>query len=361
MPDEEIVLDRNADGIVVLTGGTSRVTDALELPRRQVEASGCSSAASILGPPRATYRPSGFRIQPLPVVLRRSRLFGPQHARAMRSKRAAGSSTAAFTRSSSSRRPTTCRARSPRSPTSSRRRADPVPGGRGPPARRAVVVEQHDHPAGTVGIFQIPFRQGAHAVRLRDRRVAQQSRLRRSSALRRPATDSTRSSAHCRIPCPVRPFVAVQSAVLCEHHRAHDRGFADDRAALKLRCVCACCAADARSSLWLLRVVAASPSNGAAREKIPEGACIVACKRIVVLGNFRVVRSAGRDPTYVLKRELMWLPLFGWLAQKSRMIPIDRNARVAALGRMAAAARRSYRGPASARDLSRRHAPRAGR
>ena len=31
LPSEEIVLDRNADGIVVLTGGTSRVTDALEL------------------------------------------------------------------------------------------------------------------------------------------------------------------------------------------------------------------------------------------------------------------------------------------------------------------------------------------
>ena len=31
LPDEEVVLDRNADGIVVLTGGTSRVADALEL------------------------------------------------------------------------------------------------------------------------------------------------------------------------------------------------------------------------------------------------------------------------------------------------------------------------------------------
>jgi uncharacterized SAM-binding protein YcdF (DUF218 family) len=31
LPDEEIALDRNADGIVVLTGGTSRVSDALEL------------------------------------------------------------------------------------------------------------------------------------------------------------------------------------------------------------------------------------------------------------------------------------------------------------------------------------------
>jgi uncharacterized SAM-binding protein YcdF (DUF218 family) len=31
LPSEEVVLDRNADGIVVLTGGTSRVSDALEL------------------------------------------------------------------------------------------------------------------------------------------------------------------------------------------------------------------------------------------------------------------------------------------------------------------------------------------
>ncbi len=31
LPEQEIALDRNADGIVVLTGGTSRVSDALEL------------------------------------------------------------------------------------------------------------------------------------------------------------------------------------------------------------------------------------------------------------------------------------------------------------------------------------------
>jgi uncharacterized SAM-binding protein YcdF (DUF218 family) len=31
LPSEEVALDRSADGIVVLTGGTSRITDALEL------------------------------------------------------------------------------------------------------------------------------------------------------------------------------------------------------------------------------------------------------------------------------------------------------------------------------------------
>ncbi len=95
----------------------------------------------------------------------------------------------------------------------------------------------------------------------------------------------------------------------------------------------------ARSSLWLLRVVCGVTVEWRGREKIPAGACIVACKHQSFWETFALFEVL-RDPTYVLKRELMWLPLFGWLAQKSRMIPIDRNARVAALGRMAAAARR---------------------
>ena len=80
---------------------------------------------------------------------------------------------------------------------------------------------------------------------------------------------------------------------------------------------------------------AASPSNGAAARRFREGACIVACKHQSFWETFALFEVLS-DPTYVLKRELMWLPLFGWLAQKSRMIPIDRNARVAALARMTA-------------------------
>ena len=32
------------------------------------------------------------------------------------------------------------------------------------------------------------------------------------------------------------------------------------------------------------------------------------------------------DPTYILKRELMWIPLFGWCMRKAGLIPIDRSA-----------------------------------
>ena len=51
VPDEEIVLDRNADGIVVLTGGTVARHRCARTARRRSEASGCSLAASIPGPP----------------------------------------------------------------------------------------------------------------------------------------------------------------------------------------------------------------------------------------------------------------------------------------------------------------------
>jgi 1-acyl-sn-glycerol-3-phosphate acyltransferase len=95
----------------------------------------------------------------------------------------------------------------------------------------------------------------------------------------------------------------------------------------------------ARSSLWLLRVVSGVTVEWRGREKIPNGACIVACKHQSFWETFALFELL-RDPTFVLKRELMWLPLFGWLARKAGMIPIDRGARVAALSRMTALARR---------------------
>jgi 1-acyl-sn-glycerol-3-phosphate acyltransferase len=95
----------------------------------------------------------------------------------------------------------------------------------------------------------------------------------------------------------------------------------------------------ARSTLWLLRVVCGVAVEWRGREKIPKGACIVACKHQSLWETFALFMLL-EDPTYVLKRELMWLPLFGWLASKARMIPIDRGARATALARMTALARR---------------------
>jgi 1-acyl-sn-glycerol-3-phosphate acyltransferase len=94
----------------------------------------------------------------------------------------------------------------------------------------------------------------------------------------------------------------------------------------------------ARSSLFLLRIICGTDVEWRGREKLPQGAFIVACKHQSLWETFALFAILP-DPTYVLKRELMWVPLFGWLAAKARMIPIDRGARASALARMTALAR----------------------
>jgi 1-acyl-sn-glycerol-3-phosphate acyltransferase len=95
----------------------------------------------------------------------------------------------------------------------------------------------------------------------------------------------------------------------------------------------------AGSTLWFLRVICGIGVEWRGREKLPQGACIVACKHQSVWETFALFMVLP-DPTYVLKRELMQLPLFGWLATKARMIPIDRGSHAKALTGMLAAARR---------------------
>src|SRR5262249_37786005 len=51
------------------------------------------------------------------------------------------------------------------------------------------------------------------------------------------------------------------------------------------------------------------------------------------------------DPVYILKRELMWIPLFGWYMRKAGLIGIDRSAGMAALARMTARAQKVLGGP----------------
>jgi 1-acyl-sn-glycerol-3-phosphate acyltransferase len=94
----------------------------------------------------------------------------------------------------------------------------------------------------------------------------------------------------------------------------------------------------AESSLWLLRVICGTNIEWRGVQNIPPGGCIVACKHQSFLETFAIYHILD-DPTFVLKRELMWIPLFGWHMAKASVIPIDRGAGVAALSRMTARAR----------------------
>jgi 1-acyl-sn-glycerol-3-phosphate acyltransferase len=65
-------------------------------------------------------------------------------------------------------------------------------------------------------------------------------------------------------------------------------------------------------------------------ENIPPGAVIVASKHQSTFETF-AFRRVFPDPAFVLKRELLWIPFFGWYLFKSGVIAIDRSAGTRAL------------------------------
>ena len=98
-----------------------------------------------------------------------------------------------------------------------------------------------------------------------------------------------------------------------------------------------------RSSLWLTRVVAGIRVEFRGLERIPPGGLLVASKHHSFLETFALV-AVFDDPTFILKRELMWIPLFGWFLAKVGMVPIDRRAGAVALVEMNRRAREEVSG-----------------
>ena len=86
----------------------------------------------------------------------------------------------------------------------------------------------------------------------------------------------------------------------------------------------------ARSSLWLLRVVAGIGMELRGREHIPQGPALIAGKHQSFWETFAILPWLD-DPAMVLKKELVYIPWFGWFARKFRMIAVERSAGSAAL------------------------------
>lgn len=94
----------------------------------------------------------------------------------------------------------------------------------------------------------------------------------------------------------------------------------------------------ASSSVWLLRLIAGTGMEVRGRENIPGGGCIVVGKHQSLWETFALINLFD-DPCYILKRELSWIPFFGWYVWKSDMIAIDRRAGAATMALMNAKAR----------------------
>jgi len=93
-----------------------------------------------------------------------------------------------------------------------------------------------------------------------------------------------------------------------------------------------------RINLFLLRVVAGVKIEVRGRDKIPAGPILVASKHQSAWETFALVPLFD-NPVFIVKRELQWIPVFGWLMIKGRMVPVDRSAGSQALAEMAERAR----------------------
>lgn len=93
------------------------------------------------------------------------------------------------------------------------------------------------------------------------------------------------------------------------------------------------------SSLWLLDKIVGLKVEFRGLENIPKGAVIIAPKHQSILETFALTLKF-EDFTYIVKRELTWIPLFGWYLAGCEQLAINRGSGTSALKQVAALARK---------------------
>jgi 1-acyl-sn-glycerol-3-phosphate acyltransferase len=97
-----------------------------------------------------------------------------------------------------------------------------------------------------------------------------------------------------------------------------------------------------RTVVFLLRVVGGTRVEFRGLENIPEGPLLVAAKHQSALETLALTIPFD-DFGYVLKRELMWVPVVGWYFARGGMVPIDRSKGTRAMAAMNKAAAQAIR------------------
>ncbi len=87
------------------------------------------------------------------------------------------------------------------------------------------------------------------------------------------------------------------------------------------------------ASLWWMRVICGTRIEVRGREKLPDGACLVAAKHQSAWDTFALI-PVFRDPAMVMKAELGLIPLYGWFSHKFQHIFVRRDRGPSALKAM---------------------------
>lgn len=99
-----------------------------------------------------------------------------------------------------------------------------------------------------------------------------------------------------------------------------------------------CMHAWAATTSWLLAAICGLRFEIRGARHLPRGAALVASKHQSAWETMAFLHIFP-DPAMVLKRELLWLPVFGWYAMKFGHLPIDRTGGTSALKRLLGHAR----------------------
>ena len=88
-----------------------------------------------------------------------------------------------------------------------------------------------------------------------------------------------------------------------------------------------------RWAMAVLKTIVGTKLEVRGKERLPAGPCLVAAKHQSAWETFALIPLL-RDPAYLMKRELFWIPFHGWFSHKFEMIPVDRDQGPTALRRM---------------------------
>jgi len=92
------------------------------------------------------------------------------------------------------------------------------------------------------------------------------------------------------------------------------------------------------TTIWLARAVAGIDHRAEGLEHLPDGPAIVAARHESAYETFAIYTHLD-DPAFVMKRELLFIPLYGWHGLRTGQIGVDRSAGASAMRRMLKAAR----------------------
>jgi 1-acyl-sn-glycerol-3-phosphate acyltransferase len=96
----------------------------------------------------------------------------------------------------------------------------------------------------------------------------------------------------------------------------------------------------ARVSIWWMKVIVGTKYEVRGIEHIPNKGCLLIGKHQSFWETFAVLAMVD-DPAIVLKRELTYIPVFGWFALKFQMIAVDRGAAARALRNLIKSAKKA--------------------